>query len=58
MAELLDDSLTINRLCEAAGAHRLPVLAGMAPTGDPQEPAGSAYISQMLIGPDASITGQ
>jgi predicted amidohydrolase len=61
MAEPLDDSPTIDRLREVAAAHRTPVLAGMARKGDPQDQAGSAfithYITQALIGADGSVAG-
>ena len=61
MAAPLDDSPTIDRLREVAAAHRMPVLAGMARKGDPQDQAGSAiityYITQALIGADGSVTG-
>ena len=45
MAEPLHDSPTVDRLCEVAAAHRTPVLAGMARKGDPQDQAGSAFIT-------------
>ena len=61
MAEPLDDSPTIDRLRHVAMTHRTPVLAGMARKGDPQGPAGSAfithYITQALIGADGSVAG-
>ncbi len=61
MAEPLDDSPTIDRLRELAAAHQTPVLADMARKGDPQDQAGSAfittYITQALIGADGSVAG-
>ena len=48
MAEMLDDSPTIDRLREVAAAHRTPVLAGMARKGDPRDLAGSAFITHCI----------
>ena len=61
MAEPLEGSPTVDRLRQVAMTHRTPVLAGMARRGDPQGPAGAAYIThyitQTLIGADGSIAG-
>ena len=50
-----------DRIDEVAAAHRTPVLAGMTRKGDPQDKAGSAfithYITQALIGADGSVAG-